>query len=93
MTIPLRIAAVHPAAPPTSPFPRNRSAEWVPAPRYLATLTELACARSELPTADVAALGLARAAHLPLVTGIAELAGADPDVAVVVLARRGGSGI
>jgi len=62
--------------------------EWVPAPRYLATLTDLACANSELSVGDAAALALARAAHLPLVTGIAELAGVDPEVAVMVLARR-----
>jgi hypothetical protein len=63
-------------------------AEWVPAARYLATLTELACARGDLSISDVAALGLARAARLPLVTGVASLAGADPEVAVLVLARR-----
>lgn len=62
--------------------------EWVPASRYLATLTDLACTRSDLPIADVAALALARTAHLPLVTGLADLAGADPEVAVMVLPRQ-----
>jgi hypothetical protein len=62
--------------------------EWVPASRYLATLTDLACRRSDLPIGDVSALALARTAHLPLVTGLADLAGVDPEVAVMVLPRH-----
>jgi hypothetical protein len=61
--------------------------DWVPVSRYLATLTDLACARSDLSIGDAAALALARAAHLPLVTGVADLAGVDPEVAVFVLSR------
>lgn len=67
-------------------------AEWVPAGRYLANLTELACSRSDLAISDAAALSLARAARLPLVTGLSELAGVDPDVSVLVLARRDPTG-
>lgn len=63
-------------------------AEWVPASRYLAALTEMSCARSELSIADVAALALARTARLPLVTGLPEFAGIEPDIAVFVLPRR-----
>ena len=63
-------------------------AEWVPAARYLANLTDLACSRSDVSIGDAAALSLARAARLPLVTGLSELAGIDPDVSVLVLARR-----
>lgn len=63
-------------------------AEWVPASRYLAALTEMSCAQGELPISDVAALALARTARLPLITGLAELAGIEPDVAVFVLPRR-----
>ena len=64
-------------------------AEWVPAARHLAHLTELACDRGDLAISDVAALSLARASRLPLVTGLPELAGADPEVAVLVLPRSG----
>ena len=64
-------------------------AEWVPAARYLATLTDVACRHSTLPIADIAALALAQSAHLPLVTGLADLAGVEPDVAVMLLPRSG----
>jgi len=63
-------------------------AEWVPAARYLAALTEMSCAQADLSISDVAALALARTARLPLVTGLAELAGLEPDIAVFVLPRR-----
>lgn len=61
--------------------------EWVPTFRYLATLTDLVCRRSDLAAGEAAAVALASAAHLPLVTGDAQLVGADPEVAVLVLAR------
>ena len=63
-------------------------AEWVPASRYLAALTEMSCAQGDLSISDVAALALAKTARLPLVTGLAELAGLEPDIAVFVLPRR-----
>lgn len=63
-------------------------AEWIPASRYLAALTEMSCAQGELSISDVASLALARTARLPLVTGLAELAGVEPDIAVFVLPRR-----
>lgn len=63
-------------------------ADWVPVRTYLASLTDLACARSDLSIGDIAAVALARAARLPLVTGIADLAGVDPAVSVLVLARH-----
>jgi hypothetical protein len=61
---------------------------WLPSSRALTELVALGCARSDLDIGDVASLALARAARLPLVTGVSALAGADPDVSVVVLARR-----
>ena len=63
-------------------------AEWVPASRYLAALTEMSCAQRELSVSDVAALALARTARLPLITGLAELAGLETDIAVFLLPRR-----
>lgn len=63
-------------------------ASWMPVSRAVTELVTVSCARSDIDIGDAASLALARAARLPLVTGVAELAGADPDVAVVVLARR-----
>lgn len=61
---------------------------WETVSHFATSLIDTACRHSDLGIADLASLGLAKAAKLPLITGVADLAGADPDIAVIVLARR-----
>jgi hypothetical protein len=61
--------------------------EWVATHRVAGTLAELAVAHPDQLTADLAAVAVARVLRLPLVTGQPDLAGLDPDVAVIVLPR------
>jgi hypothetical protein len=65
---------------------------WESISRYATELVEMSCRDSNLGIADAASLAVAKASRLPLITGVAELAGADPDVAVIVLRRRQPSG-
>ena len=60
---------------------------WEPTGSYATDLIGTACAHGELGIADVARLALARTAGLPLVTGVAEPAGIDAGLPVIVLAR------
>lgn len=60
---------------------------WETISRYATELVDMACRRSELGITDLASLAVAKANKLPLITGVAELAGADADIAVVVLPR------
>lgn len=62
--------------------------EWLPTHRFAATLAELAVAHPGELVADLAAVGAAKVQRLPLITGQRDLAGLDPDVAVVLLPRR-----
>ena len=52
---------------------------WDAISRYASELVDMACRHSEVGIADLAALAVARANKLPLLTGVAELAGVDPD--------------
>ena len=61
---------------------------WEPISRYATDLVDFSCRHSALGIADAASLSVAKATRLPLITGVAELAGADPDIAVIVLPRR-----
>jgi hypothetical protein len=61
--------------------------EWVYAHQIAGTLAELAVAHPDQLIADLAAVAAAKVTRLPLVTGQPELAGLDPDVAVVLLRR------
>ena len=62
--------------------------EWVNAHQLAGTLAELAVAHPDELVSDLAAVAAAKVTGLPLVTGQPDLAGLDPDVAVVVLRRR-----
>jgi hypothetical protein len=62
--------------------------EWVNAHELAGTLAELAVAHPDELVSDLAAVAAAKVTGLPLVTGQPDLAGLDPDVAVVVLRRR-----
>jgi hypothetical protein len=61
---------------------------WEVISRYATELVGMACRHSELGIADLASLAVAKANKLPLITGVADLAGVDPDIAVVVLPRQ-----
>lgn len=61
---------------------------WVNAHQLAGTLAELAVAHPDELVSDLAAVAAAKVTGLPLVTGQPDLAGLDPDVAVVVLRRR-----
>jgi PIN domain nuclease of toxin-antitoxin system len=61
---------------------------WDTISRYATELVNMSCRRSELGIVDLACLAVAKANKLPLVTGVAQLAGIDPDIAVIVLSRR-----
>jgi hypothetical protein len=61
---------------------------WETISRYATQLVDMSCRHSDLSIVDLASLAVAKANKLPLVTGVAELAGADPDIAVIVLPRR-----
>ena len=61
---------------------------WETVTHFATSFVDMACRHSEVGIADLACLGLAKAAKLPLITGVAELAGLDPDIAVIVLPRR-----
>jgi hypothetical protein len=61
---------------------------WVNAHQLAGTLAELAVAHPDGLVSDLAAVAAAKVTGLPLVTGQPDLAGLDPDVAVVVLRRR-----
>ena len=62
--------------------------EWVNAHQLAGTLAELAAAHPDELVSDLAAVAAAKVTGLPLLTGQPDLAGLDPDVAVVVLRRR-----
>ncbi len=62
--------------------------EWVSAHQLAGTLAELAVAHPDQLVSDLAAVAAAKVTRLPLITGQPDLAGLDPDVAVVVLRRR-----
>lgn len=62
--------------------------QWVNAHELAGTLAELAVAHPDELVSDLAAVAAAKVTGLPLVTGQPDLAGLDPDVAVVVLRRR-----
>ena len=62
--------------------------QWVNAHQLAGTLAELAVAHPDELVSDLAAVAAAKVTGLPLVTGQPDLAGLDPDVAVVVLRRR-----
>jgi hypothetical protein len=62
--------------------------EWVNAHQLAGTLAELAVAHPDELVSDLAAVAAAKVTGLPLVTGQPDLAGLDPDVAVIVLRRR-----
>ena len=61
---------------------------WEPVTSLLSSIVDMTCRHPDLPIADAAVLALALATKLPIITGLAELVGADPNVAVLVLARR-----
>jgi len=63
-------------------------AEWVGANRTAGTIAELAVRHPDELVTDLAAVATAKVLGLPLVTGIPDLAGLDPDIATVVLPRR-----
>ncbi|MGD9702808.1 MAG: hypothetical protein AB7Q42_05300 [Acidimicrobiia bacterium] len=71
--------------------------EWVRAHLLAGTLAELTVAHPDQLVSDSAvvavvaavdAVAAAKVARLPLVTGQPDLAGLDPDVAVILLPRR-----
>ena len=62
--------------------------QWVNAHQLAGTIAELAVAHPDELVSDLAAVAAAKVTGLPLVTGQPDLAGLDPDVAVVVLRRR-----
>ena len=62
--------------------------QWVNAHQLAGTLAELAVAHPDELVSDLAAVAAAKVTGLPLVTGQPDLAGLDPDVAVMVLRRR-----
>jgi hypothetical protein len=62
--------------------------EWVGANRTAGTIAELAVRYPDELVTDLAAVAAAKTLRLPLVTGLPDLAGLDPDIATVVLPRR-----
>ena len=62
--------------------------QWVGSNRVARTLCGLAGDNPDEMIADLAAVATAKVTRLPLVTGQADLAALDPDVATVVLARQ-----
>lgn len=61
---------------------------WVGANRTATTIAELAARHPDELVTDLAAIAAAKALRLPLVTGIPDLSGLEPDIATVVLPRR-----
>lgn len=61
---------------------------WIGANRTAGTIAELAVAYPDELVTDLAAVAAAKVLRLPLVTGLRDLAGVEPDVATVVLPRR-----
>jgi hypothetical protein len=62
--------------------------QWIGAHRTAGTIAELAVRHPDELVTDLAAVAAAKVLRLPLVTGIADLAGLDADVATIVLPRR-----
>lgn len=62
--------------------------EWIGANRTAGTIAELAVRHPDGLVTDLAAVAAAKVLRLPLVTGIPDLSGLDPDIATIVLPRR-----